>query len=271
MHCASDSQLQGQNPEGHIDPRRRASPSTQYTAKLKGGSGGVSDPATNPLAADYSWSFTTSASAYNCPCSIWGASGGGGAYNDGQPIEPGVRFQSSTGGYITGIRFYKGVAAAGQYTGQLYSNSGTLLATVAFPSSTSIGWQEALFTTPVAIDPNVTYVASYFSQSGDYVATGGAFTSGGVSNPPLLALQDGVDGANGVYHSGSAGFPTTTYNSANYWADVIFDTTLPTDTTPPIISAISATPGIGEPRPPSHGQRMSRRTHASITVWSRTP
>ena len=70
------------------------------------------------------------------------------------------------------------------------------------------------------------------------------FTTGGVSNPPLLALQDGVDGANGVYNFGSAGFPTTTSNSANYWVDVVFDTTLPSDTTPPVISAVNATPGV---------------------------
>ena len=167
------------------------------------------------------------------------------AYNDGQPIEPGVRFQSSTGGYITGIRFYKGVTAAGQYTGKLYSNSGTLLATVTFPSSTSTGWQEALFTTPVAIDPNVTYVASYFSQSGDYVATGGSSLQAAVSvirrysrcrmvwmgrmastttarlasRPPLLTL------------------PTTGW----MWSLI---PPCPNDTTPPVISAVNATPGV---------------------------
>ena len=53
-----------------------------------------------------------------------------------------------------------------------------------------------------------------------------------------------MDGSNGVYHFGSAGFPTSTYNSANYWVDVVFDTTLPGDTTPPVISAVSATPGV---------------------------
>ena len=34
-------------------------------------------------------------------------------------------------------------------------------------------------------------------------------------------------------------------NNANYWVDVVFQTTLPGDTTPPVISAVSAAPGTG--------------------------
>ncbi len=47
----------------------------------------------------------------------------------------------------------------------------------------------------------------------------------GVDNPPLHALQDGVDGANGVYHYGAGGvYPTTTFGSSNYLVDVVFMT-----------------------------------------------
>jgi hypothetical protein len=49
------------------------------------------------------------------------------------------------------------------------------------------------------------------------------FATTGVDNPPLHALQDGVDGGNGVYRYGTAGsFPNQTYQSENYWVDVVF-------------------------------------------------
>ena len=36
---------------------------------------------------------------------------------------------------------------------------------------------------------------------------------------------DGVDGPNGVYRYGAGGvFPTDTYQSTNYWVDVVFQT-----------------------------------------------
>jgi hypothetical protein len=46
-----------------LAPTSALANSTVYTATVKGGSGGVTDSAGNPLAADYSWSFTTAAAA----------------------------------------------------------------------------------------------------------------------------------------------------------------------------------------------------------------
>ncbi len=45
-----------------LDPTSALANSSTYTARIKGGSSGVTDLAGNPLAADYSWSFTTAAS-----------------------------------------------------------------------------------------------------------------------------------------------------------------------------------------------------------------
>jgi hypothetical protein len=45
-----------------------------------------------------------------------------------------------------------------------------------------------------------------------------------VDNPPLHALATGVDGANGVYVYGASGFPAQTFNTANYWVDVVLST-----------------------------------------------
>ena len=52
---------------------------------------------------------------------------------------------------------------------------------------------------------------------------------------PLTALQDGADGANGVYKYGAAGFPTVGYAASNYWVDVVY-TNNSTDTTKPTLT-----------------------------------
>ena len=44
---------------GHARPDRVAGVGATYTARVKGGASGVKDAAGNPLAADFTWSFTT--------------------------------------------------------------------------------------------------------------------------------------------------------------------------------------------------------------------
>ncbi len=60
------------------------------------------------------------------------------------PVELGIRFYSDTAGYITGIRFYKSAANTGTHIGNLWSSTGTLLATATFTSETASGWQQFL-------------------------------------------------------------------------------------------------------------------------------
>lgn len=150
------------------------------------------------------------------------------ANQDLPSIEVGVKFRSSAAGYITGIRFYKGAANSGTHVGTLWTSSGTALATATFTNETASGWQEVRFNSPVAIQPNTTYVASYFSPNGYYAFTGNYFTSSGISTGPITLLASGVDGNNGVYNYPGAGFPGSSYNNANYWVDVLFSEVLPT-------------------------------------------
>ena len=67
-----------------------------------------------------------------------------------------------------GIRFYKSAANSGTHMGNLWSITGTELATVTFSGETATGWQQVNFATPVAIQANTVYVASYFSPNGHY-------------------------------------------------------------------------------------------------------
>jgi Bacterial Ig-like domain len=63
-----------------------------------------------------------------------------------------------------------------------------------------------------------------------------------VDNPPLHALANGVDGANGVYRYDSSGFPTDTFRSSNYWVDVVFNQAA-ADTQPPSVTGRSPASG----------------------------
>jgi hypothetical protein len=52
----------------------------------------------------------------------------------------GVKFRSNTAGSITGIRFYKGRQNTGTHVGNLWSATGTNLATATFTNETASGW-----------------------------------------------------------------------------------------------------------------------------------
>ncbi|HEX2272735.1 MAG TPA: DUF4082 domain-containing protein, partial [Acidimicrobiales bacterium] len=68
-----------------------------------------------------------------CPCSIWPASARPESIIvTGGPLELGVKFRSDVAGTVTGGRFYKGAGDAGTHVGNLWSASGTLLASATF-------------------------------------------------------------------------------------------------------------------------------------------
>jgi hypothetical protein len=141
--------------------------------------------------------------------------------NDGKAVELGVKFRSDTSGSVTGLRFYKATTNTGTHVGHIWSSSGTLLASATFTSETGSGWQRVSFSTPVPIAANTVYIASYFAPTGHYSADSNYFAKAGVDRPPLHALANGVSGPNGVYlYSGSGGFPTSSYQSTNYWVDI---------------------------------------------------
>lgn len=162
--------------------------------------------------------------------------------NDTSAVELGTKFRSSVSTTVTGVKFYKGAGNTGTHVGNLWTSTGTKLATVTFTNETASGWQSASFSNPVTITANTTYVVSYFAPAGHYAADTGYFQTAR-TNLNLTALQNGTDGANGVYAYGSSSsFPSSTYQSTNYWVDVI--TANSTDTTAPTVS--STTPSANQ-------------------------
>jgi hypothetical protein len=142
---------------------------------------------------------------------------------DANAIELGVKFTASVNGNVTGVRFYKSSNNTGTHIGNLWTTGGTLLGSATFTNETASGWQQVNFSTPVGITANTVYVASYHTNVGHYSDDQNYFATSGVSNPPLTALANGVNGGDGVYTYGStSAFPTSSYLSSNYWVDVVF-------------------------------------------------
>jgi WD40 repeat protein len=220
-----------------------------YTATIKGGTSDprIKDLSGNALVANISWSFTTQAQPCSISsCSVWSntTTPSNPQENDPNSVELGVKFRSDLNGVITGIRFYQANSGAG--AGRTFQATlwdlvtQTPLATGTVTSTTS-GWQQVSFSTPFTINANKVYVASYHAPNGNYAGDNGFFAASGVDNSPIHLLRDGENGSNGVYVYGvSRAYPTNTWQSSNYWVDVVFSTNIPADTTPP--SVISTAP-----------------------------
>jgi hypothetical protein len=153
----------------------------------------------------------------------------------------GVAFNSDTAGYLSGVRFYKATTNTGTHVGALWSASGQLLVTATFTSESASGWQQATFSTPVAVTVGTTYVASYLAPAGHYSFTGAAFATQ-MDNAPLHALaSSAVPNGNGLYtYSATNAFPTNSFNATNYWVDPVFS---PSVAPPGAPAGVTATAG----------------------------
>lgn len=186
------------------------------------------------------------------------------------PVELGVAFESAVNGTINGIRFYKSASNTGTHIGNLWSGTGTLLSSATFSNETASGWQQVNFTTPVAITANTVYVASYHTTIGHYADDEDYFNVAGVNSPPLQALQNSASQPDGLFAYGATStFPSTGFNSSNYWVDVVF---VPSAT----LQSISITPAnpiiqVGGTQPFTATGTYSNGTTQNITsqvTWS---
>lgn len=149
------------------------------------------------------------------------------ATQDTSSVELGVKFTSDVAGTISAIRFYRAIPESAGFRVSLWSASGSLLrqanaVEVPFPTP---GWQTIDLFPPVAIEPGITYVASYFALHGGY-----SYQHQGLATPvssgSLTALGDGTFGGNGVYrYAPSSTFPDSSYLASNYFVDVVFTAT----------------------------------------------
>ena len=150
--------------------------------------------------------------------------------NDSATYELGVRFIASADGVVNSLRYYRGLADAGDTdirTLNIWTADGVNLGAVQVRSDPGmVGWQIGTLASGVALEAGQTYVVSYGTEQ-NYAFTNGFFAS-------LWSGPDGTlsaaAGGNGVYAAGGTGlFPTQSYNNSNYWVDLSF---APDETTP---------------------------------------
>ncbi|MHA6731510.1 DUF4082 domain-containing protein [Devosia sp. A369] len=147
--------------------------------------------------------------------------------SDAAQVNLGVKFVASASGVITGVSYYKSALDTGAHSGSLWTSTGALLATATFVNETASGWQTVMFSNAVPITAGTTYVASYHSN-GHYATTSNYFATSHASG-----LLTAPAGANGVFSYGTANLmPTSSFNSTNYWVDVIMNATAATNRAP---------------------------------------
>jgi hypothetical protein len=130
--------------------------------------------------------------------------------------ELGTVFSSDISGSITAIRFWKSSNETGTHTGNLWTSTGQLLASVTFANETASGWQQQSLATPLTITANTQYVVSVNTANAFYADTQSGLASTVVNNDLVSVV-----GNNGLY--GSPGvFPTNTFSNTNYFRDAVF-------------------------------------------------
>ena len=160
-----------------------------------------------------------------CPCLLWSNATTPviSDFDDAQAVELGVQFSSTTSGYVTGVRFFKGAGNTGEHIGSLWTSDGVLLAQATFTAESGTGWQQVSFAAPVAVVAGTTYVASYHTNTGHYAVDPGYFVDHGYTNAPLSAPGGDTATPNGLFtYSPTPTFPTGSFNGNNYWVDVTF-------------------------------------------------
>jgi hypothetical protein len=221
-------------------PSAALTANTSYTATVSG----ATDSSGHAMTGPYTWSFTTMA----CPCTIFAANvtPANVTANDTSAVELGVKFKSDVNGYVNGIRFYKGASNTGTHLGNLWSSTGQLLASATFTGETASGWQQVVFSHPVAITAGTLYVASYHTNAGGYSYTSLGFQSN-LDSGDLHVPSSGSVSGNGVFAYGGTQFPTGTYNATNYAVDVVFNTQLVEMAPPSVASTTPASNALGVP------------------------
>jgi hypothetical protein len=182
--------------------------------------------------------------------------------SDGSPgITVGTTMRFAIAGSVTAVRFYAPTTATGTWTGALWRadtsdvpgpGTGTLLGSKVLAGSPTGGtWNLITFDSPVPVLANTLYRVGVHSSEGRYVNTSNFFTADVVNgNITADANNEDPTGLGALLQgtfliNATIGYPTQSFNSACYFADVDFtgggDLTPPSVPTGLAASAITAT------------------------------
>jgi hypothetical protein len=198
-------------------PTSSLAPGAAYTAQL---TTAVRASDGTAMATATSWTFTTA----DCPCSLMSGLTPASLHLDvqdgrsvtGLTYELGTKFQVTKTMKATQIRFFKDTGETGTHIGRLWSSSGTQLATVTFANETASGWQKATLSGPVTLTAGATYVVSVGFNTRFVMTNSGL--SAALTNGALTSV---ADGQNGVFGASAGMFPTGSWQSSNYFVDVV--------------------------------------------------
>ena len=200
---------------------------------------------------------------------------------DPTPIEVGVKFRSDAYGTVTGIRFYKAAANTGTHIGSLWTADGQRLAQVTFTGETASGWQTATFSTPVEVQPNTTYVASYYAperplrgdarllppRAGAGAARRRDRRQRAAARPAEHRHHDHDDDQRRLLATARPStFPLNSFGAANYWVDVRFSPAA----APGAVTDVTAVDGghdLGQRLLVGAHERRARRRSYKITPY----
>ncbi|RLK60772.1 DUF4082 domain-containing protein [Actinokineospora cianjurensis] len=136
---------------------------------------------------------------------------------DPRPVEVGTRFQVDRPGVITGIRAdNRHYPAEGTRAVRLWTADGQLLGEV---QSTQTSLWEFTFTTPIPVQPGITYVATHYTPWGRYPVIENYFTAAVVQAPFVTAPNAGVYR---YADDGSKEVPTESFASSSYLVTPVF-------------------------------------------------
>jgi methionine-rich copper-binding protein CopC len=186
------------------------------------------------LSTPFTWSFTSVGAPRTtglCPCSLFQDTDQPTtvATNDAANLVLGVAFTPSQNGTITAIRYWKPLGLAGPNPVTLYGPTGTALGTATPSAGTTVGWQTATFSVPVAVSSGTTYTAAVAYPQGGYPYAYNFYAA------PLTVGPLTTPANAGRYLYGT-GFPTGT-TATTYYVDPVFFAGPPT--------VVSASPGNG--------------------------
>ncbi|MFO1152046.1 MAG: DUF4082 domain-containing protein [Rhodospirillales bacterium] len=158
---------------------------------------------------------------------IWGSATPGTSAADNSAWELGTVFTPNTAGTVTAIRFYAASGETGAHTARLWSGSSVIGGPYTV-TGTGPGWITYTLPTPVALTANAAYTVSVSTgaDSGRRYAYSANALIGGGNNGANLAYPANA----GVYSASIGSRPTGSWNSSNYFRDIVFT---PSGTTPP--------------------------------------
>jgi len=164
------------------------------------------------------------------------------ADSDTSAVTLGTTVTAKVSGKVTGIRFYKGTGNTGTHVGAVYSSNGGLSVKGNFTNETASGWQTWKPASAISVAAGGQFTAAVLMPKGHYA----------VANSYAWPKQTtSLTGTKGVYKYGSTvAYPTTVYQSSNYFIDVVFVADAapsPTPTVTPTDPPASPTPTPTDP------------------------